>query len=244
MRPTHRRTIRATVRGLTAVLAMTACLGALQGCRSTSQARDVEFSGFLSDYSQLQRHPDEGALYFYSKPSEALRKYTKVMFEPVEIRATPDSKLGKAPKQDVQAIVNYMAARAKELFQKDFPIVHEPGPDVMRVRCALTDMGSKRVVMSTISTVTPVGLALQSLEMIAAGTTLAAGEAAIEAEAVDSMTGERLFAAVDRRVGTMAPDVRHFDKWNHVKDALDYWLERFANRMHKMREEANAAKAK
>jgi hypothetical protein len=228
---------------MTLVVILLAAAFTLAGCRSTSRARDAKFSGFLSNYEQLTRNEGEGTFYAYVNPKADFRKYDKILFEPVALMAGPDSKLGKAPREDVQALVNYMAAKTAEVFTKDYALVKEPGPTTLRVRCALTDVGSKRVAMSTLSSITPIGLALQSIEMLASGTTLAAGEAAIEGEVLDSVTGERLAAAVDRRVGTMMPDKRHFDKWNHVKDALDYWIERLATRLRALRDVKGAPPA-
>lgn len=212
------------------LLMLVAALG-LAGCRSTTRARDVKFSGFLKDYSQLRLNSGEGALYTYVDPKVDFTKYDKVMFEPVVICAAPDSDLGKAPKKDLQALVDYMQVKTREEVGKNFTIVKEAGPGVMLVRSALTDVGSKHVILATASSVTPVGITLQGIEMLAMGTTLAAGDASIEAEILDSVTRQRLAAAVDRRVGTPMPDSRAFDKWEHTKDALDYWIGRLATNL-------------
>lgn len=216
-----------------AVAVLLAAALLLPGCRSTTRAREVKLSGFLKDYAQLKLNSGDGALYTYADPEVDFTKYDKIMFEPVVICAAPDSDLGKAPKKDLQALVDYMQAKTLQEVGKSFTVVKDPGPGVMLVRSALTDVGTKHVVLATASSVTPVGIALQSIEMLAMGTTLAAGDASIEVEILDSVTRRRLAAAVDRRVGTPIPDSRAFDKWGHTKDALDYWIERLAMNLTK-----------
>jgi hypothetical protein len=59
---------------------------------------------------------------------------------------------------------------------------------------------------------------------LALGQTATAGRAAIEAEVLDSQTGERLAALVDGRAGRKVTG--RFDKWKKwqdVRDACDYW---------------------
>lgn len=226
-----------------AVLALFAAATLLPGCSAVTRAKEVKFSGFLKDYSQLKPNPGEGSIYAYINPKTDFSKYDKVMFEPVVLLAAPDSKLGKAPKEDLQALVDYLQAKAKDEVGKHFPVVDSPGPGVLRVRAALTDADTKNVIAATASTVSPVGLTLNGIQMLAMGTTLAAGNASLECEVTDSVTGERLAASVDRRVGTMAPDARQFDKWDHVKAAMDYWVERLVTNFIKLREERARADA-
>ena len=60
------------------------------------------------------------------------------------------------------------------------------------------------------------------------------GEAGAEAELIDSLTGERLMAAVDRRVGT-----KQFKnmtkKWDDVQSAYDHWAMRLRERLAELR---------
>jgi hypothetical protein len=213
------------------------------GCSATTRAKDVKFSGFLGDYSQLKLNPGEGSIYAYINPRTDFSKYDKIMFEPVTLLAAPDSKLGKAPKAELQALVDYLQATAREEVGRRFAVAEGAGPGVLRVRAALTDADTKNVIAATASTVSPIGLTLNGIQMLTLGTTLAAGEASLECEVLDSVTGERLAATVDRRLGTMAPDSRQFDKWDHVKAAMDYWVGRLVTNFAKLREGNRAGTA-
>ena len=56
------------------------------------------------------------------------------------------------------------------------------------------------------------------------------GDVTVEVEALDSLSGRRLGAAVDRRAGASA--VRNTGStWADVEDAFDLWAGRWTNRL-------------
>lgn len=62
------------------------------------------------------------------------------------------------------------------------------------------------------------------------------GTAAIEAELLDSVTGEVLMAAVDRRGGGRSFEGLGVEEgaqnpWSHVEKAFQYWSDRFSQRI-------------
>ena len=62
---------------------------------------------------------------------------------------------------------------------------------------------------------------------LAADTAVAVGSATVELEAQDSITGERLAAAIDERAGTKVLFAkRAYTEWGDVQAALDYWSQR------------------
>ena len=66
--------------------------------------------------------------------------------------------------------------------------------------------------------------AVSALQRVALGQTATAGRATIEAEVLDSQTGERVAALVDGRAGRKVTG--RFDKWKKwqdVRDACDFW---------------------
>ena len=75
---------------------------------------------------------------------------------------------------------------------------------------------------------------IASLGQLAADTQIFVGTAGIEAEILDSVTGERLAAAVDERAGSKALK-GSTSTWSDVKDAFDYWAERLKVRLAELR---------
>jgi hypothetical protein len=111
-------------------------------------------------------------------------------------------------------------------------VVDQPRPGVLWVRAAITQVKPSKPVANTLSTVLPVGWVVSGATKAASGDNMGTGEAASEMEVLDSMTGERLAAAVDRRQGGKSA---FGGKWDDTKDAFDSWPKRFGQRLDEMR---------
>ena len=206
----------------------------IAACSRSTQARSAEPSGFLGDYSQLQEGKSGEALLVYIDPRADIGKYKKVLIEPVKIFAPRDSTLGKMSPKDRRALGTYFFSAIRKQLSQDYVLVNRPGPDVMRVRVALTNADSSSVVLDTISNVAPPALALNALKSVTFGKGVGVGEAQMEAELSDSLTGKRLGAAVDKRVGGKTFGGK-FDKWDDAKNSFDFWAERLRTRLESER---------
>lgn len=208
----------------------------LGGCTTTMQTRSVEPSGFLDDYAQLREGKGKEAQLVYVNEGADFSNYTKILMDPIELHAVPDSKLAKLDQEDQEALLNYFHASVHDHLQGDYVFVEEPGPGVMRLRLAVTEAHGSKPVANTISTLIPIGLAVSTVKAAATGVHLAVAETQAEMELTDSQSGERLAAAVDARAGRKF--TFRFDKWSkyaQVRDAFDYWAERIDNRLAEMR---------
>ena len=205
----------------------------LSGCASTYQKRSVTGSGFLKDYSQLKDRGGDTVMLSYIDPKADFRAYSKIMLDPVRAYASSkDSSMATMSKENQQRLLNYFDAALRENLKKDFTLVNQPGPGVMRVRVAITEAKGSMVVLDTVSSVIPIGLALSSVKAIVTGKHLSVGEIGAEGEGLDSVTGKRLFAAVDARVGrkyTFKFD--KFSRWHTAEDACDFWAKQLHERL-------------
>ncbi len=218
-----------------ALLIMGIALFLAAGCSTPMKGKQIAPSGFLGDYSKLQPGKSGQAQFVYRNPKANFSKYTKIMIDPIGVWAAPKSKLAKLPEKDVTAIVSYLADALRKELSKDYAIVTEAGPDVMRLRVALTEAKGARVVLNTLSSVIPVGLAVSTLKLAATGTHSSVGEVNLEAELLDSQTGERLAAAIDSRAGRKVIASGNFTKWGDVQDAFDFWAEKLRLRLEELR---------
>jgi hypothetical protein len=93
------------------------------------------------------------------------------MLDPVQLWASDNknSALSKLSREDQQLLVNYLYVALRDALQKDYTIVNEPGPDVMRVRCAITEARADRPVMDLLSTATPAGLGISYAKRLVVG---------------------------------------------------------------------------
>lgn len=215
------------------VAAALVATGWLCGCASTYQARTAKPSGFLGDYSQLHKGHKDQPLLVYVNPQADFKKYTKIKLDPISMYVTkPGVGWWKLSPADQQRLANYFDATLREHLATDYTLVDEPGPDVLELRVAITQAKGAKVVLDTVSTVVPMAMAVSALRTVAFGSGTGVGSVGVEFEALDSMSRERLAAAVDARVGRKVTG--KFDKlnrWRAAQDSFDFWAERLQTRL-------------
>jgi hypothetical protein len=210
-------------------------VGLAVSCASTQKTRSVKTVGFLDDYAQLQEGAGEQAQRVYINPGAQWSKYNRIWIEPMAVYASPKSDLEKLSSEDLNGLVNYLDAKLRQELKGDYRFTESAGENVMRLRVAITDADGGRPVLGVMSTVMPIGLAVSAVKKVATGTHSAVGSARIEMEILDSVSGERLAAAVDERAGAKWDLVGAFSKWDDVRDAFDYWAGRLKTRLAELR---------
>jgi len=186
----------------------------LDGC-AAGRMDDFEESGFLIDYSQLTAGDEDRAKLIYVDPDVDFKKYDSLMFDRVSVWLSP-----KAENRDIDPVVfkkmsDYFRNALVEAVKDSYTVVDQPGPNVIRVRAAITDVEPSNPVAKAVSV-----------------DNIGTGGAEAEMELLDSMSSERLAAAVDsRRGGTPASRA----VWEDTKDAFDYWAKRFRERLDEVR---------
>jgi hypothetical protein len=215
-----------------------ACLAVLlaMGCGTTHGLGNIDESGFLKDYSMLHEGEGEDPQLIYINPAVDFADYDKILLEPVSVYAVKDSDLHKLPPEEqrkkLQPLVDYLHATLLEQLSEDYSLVDRAGPGTIRLRVAITGAGSSYVVLDTVSTVVPIGLAISTLKEVFTGESAFVGDARIEAELLDSQTSVRLAAGVDSRAGNkITANFDKFDKWHAVKDCFDKWALRLKTRL-------------
>jgi hypothetical protein len=181
-------------------------------------------SGFLgSDYS-LMKPPAEGsgqkAMLVYTDMNANFTSYNKIMIAPVTFWADDNSKVSAA---DQQALCNYTFNTFTKDLGKNFTIVDQPGPGVLKLSIALTDATSATPGLRSISVVIPQARVLSAIKMAATGTYAFVGSAQGAAKLNDSVSGQLLAAWADKRVGgTSVTNIDVF-QWGDAENAINYW---------------------
>ena len=203
---------------------------ALAACSVTEQAKTdtVQQTGFLKNYSQLQPGAKDQALLVYFNPNARWNRYTKVMIEPVTFWGDASSNVSV---QEQQQLCSYYYNKLNEDVSQKFQIVDRAGPGVMTLRVALTDPTAATPVLRSVSVVIPQARLLNSVANLATGSYAFVGSAQSEGEVVDSQTGERLAAAVDKRSGGLSIKNANVWQWGDAENAMDYWAQRTADRL-------------
>ena len=207
---------------------------ALAACAPSRQPRgEVAESGFLRDYSQLKPGKEGQCKLLYINPNVNWASYTAMHFESVTLWPGKDGGLANLSPEDQQMLADRLYKAVYEALSKDIKMVNGPGPGVMRGRIALTEAKPTNVVLNAVATVVPQIRTLTTITGLAANTALTVGSGTIEGDVTDSLTGQRLAACVDERVGQRS--VQAFGTWSQVQAAFDHWGQQFADRLAQLR---------
>ena len=219
----------ATVRHLVTIIAVLS----LAGCAATHRTREATLTGFLGDYSKFQQGKRNEAQLIYVNPTVNFAAYDKVMIEPITIWQAPaNSVLSRVTKRDLDQLTSqlYWAIRKELEVGGGYVMVQQPGPGVMRLRLAVTEVRHSRPLLDLTTTVLPPALVVSTARRLATGTHMFVGKAAIEAEMVDSLSGKRLLAAVDERAGRKTIRGK-LDAWDDVQSAFNHWAKQLRIRL-------------
>jgi hypothetical protein len=204
----------------------------LSGC-AASGMKDVKQTGFLGDYGQLQPGGDDRAALIYVNPGVDFKPYTKLMFERVSVFLSPTSERREIDPTILKELTDFYQNALLEAVKDGYEVVDQPGPDVLWVRVAITDVVPSNPTSNTLSSIIPIGMVVAGATKAVSDANLGTGEAATEMEVLDSMTKERLAAAVDRRQGGKSA---FRGKWVDTKKAFEFWAKRFRDRLDELRE--------
>jgi len=185
--------------------------------------KEVVKTGFLSDYGNLETKTASSLQY---ADDVALNRYSRFVVDPVNTRfredaqATRSQSEGKLSQSQIDDMTEYMHDTIVAAVRRSGNIVvNKSGPGVARIRSAFTDI-DKSYLMSffPISKMTGTGV----------------GGASLEAEVVDSLTGEQIGAIVESQQGSNTP----FDglgDWDAAKQVMDDWGRRLEMRLSQTR---------
>jgi hypothetical protein len=210
----------------------------------TKHLSGYKYAGFLSDYSKLQPAPDGSQAMVWRKPGVDFKIYTKVLVDRLNFFYHQDAEYKGIDPTELKALADYF----HEAFVKDlgtaYPLVNEPGAEVLRVRAALTDIIPNKPAVSVVTLVVPyltfADLGTSAVAKGGPGSNFYVGSTTIEVEFLDSITNEQVAAYVDRyypkkydvdfekgTVGVVTHGFGQYFKaystWAYTKDAFDYW---------------------
>lgn len=202
----------------------------LSSCASTS-TKTTQGSGFLGDYYQnLAPGTQEGdPKLMWMKPGVDFSKYDKIMFEYVLFALSDESKNKAIDANEMKELADAATQTFVDTLSKDFTLVSQPAPDVLRVRVAITDLKQSSPGLSAVTTIVPVGLAVSLVKKGSSDAWTGSGATTAEMMVLDSMTNEVLGAGQD----TVAAEFEdRFSKWGSAEEAFKFWAERFTKRLN------------
>ena len=190
---------------------------------SAASGQEMMQSGFMTDYSQLQKVTDGTADYRYIAPGaeDKLADYDAVMVDQPEFFIAADSPYRGVKARQLDVLGEALRNGFSTGLAKEYYVVESPGANVLYVRAALSNLKLKRAKLHGADYV-PVGFVTMPARR---GATRDISKKAslrgvvLETEVFDSVTGERLVAIIDSR-STEAGDLTSWDQIDQL--AKDY----------------------
>jgi hypothetical protein len=207
----------------------------LAGCTTTKHRNVV----FLGSGIELQSVPGHPSLLEWSSRPGILSQYHSFLFEPVVVVLGKTATDNQGSVEEMQALSAHLrTAFSEELVRGGYTIVDTPAAGVLRVRAALTQVvpvdPSKNVAAKVVGTVIGVGLFLPTVDI---------GEASVEVDMRDCMTGARVAAFADHKAGrSYFSGLSAYRRWGDVESAFGAWAREFRGRLDQINAAAKTAK--
>jgi len=206
---------------------------------------DYQAKGFLTDYSKLPKTADESGAYRYRDPNTDFGKYNKLLVDRIKIWFQEDSEYKGIDPDELKMLTDYFYEAINTAVGDAYPMVTEAGPDVLRLRIAVTDLVPNKPEASVVTLVVPflwIGDAGTGVAKGEVGSTAFTGEATIEMEALDSVSSQQLAAYIETEVGKkyqwtkgvaegVTSYVKAYSKWDYTKKAMDTWAQLLRKRL-------------
>jgi hypothetical protein len=169
------------------------------------------------------------------------------MVERIKVWFKEDAAYKGIDPAEIKELTDYFHNAIVEAVEGQYPIVREPGPDVLRLRIAMTDLVPTKPSASLITLVVPflwVAEAGSGVVTDKAGSTPFVGEVTIELEALDSQSNRQIAAFIERKIGlkyhwnkgvkTGVTDyLKAYSTWAYTKQAMDHWAQAIRNHLDK-----------
>ncbi len=189
-----------------------ACASAPPGRTSTRVRQPVRTapigSGFLEHYDDLEPDPTSKGRFWFERPGFDWRNYHRVAIDPISIHLEPNRQ--EINDRQVRALTDYFADAVRNELGDAYPLTQSSGPDVLRIRAAVTDLEPARPLLNL-------------LTALAVPMRFDVGRASIEVELLDSVTGERLAAMMDTKRGSKLKVWQGFSRWSDTRGAFRAW---------------------
>ena len=175
------------------------------------QQTKIELSGFLDDYSELELVQEDPPMLAYLAPggTKLFAQYDALLIDQPEVWISPDSKYKGVKPDELKALSDEFQTALVDSLSTDYQIVDAPGPNVLYLRFAVSNLHLKK--KRRLLDYTPVGVvtnvtpgAKQAKEAVKRrvfdySKRLSLIELTVEFELLDSLTGERVAALVEQR---------------------------------------------
>ena len=233
----HKKLILATL-AAGFILLTSAALSAEKQTTTPVYAETHTKSGFLGNYDDFKVINQQTQALVWIRPPHKdfsiLNEYDSIVFSPIEIWMDPSSSYKGVDPNELKVITDYFLESLNKELGSTYKIVEKSGPGVMNIRIAITSVSKTKPDYKKVINLLPVKLAWElgnAAYRKATSQAIDVFEAQAELEILDSESGERLVAAIDKH---QVKDTRKKDEetnWDSMQEILDYWSNTISNRL-------------
>jgi hypothetical protein len=235
------RGLRLTVVPLTFLAGSLLLAGIAARSQEPSKKQDKllsQESGFLGDDAYAKLGPDAGNSdwLIYFKDPDVLRKSNTFLLKPVKVFLVPEAQQRDVNQEDLTKLSDYFTKAMKDQLEAGhYILVTEPGPGVMALRFAITNVEPNGGKMNAAVT----GTTAVATHAVAPGVgelvpRLKVGKVSVEGEMVDSGSGEVEMAFMTSKSGRrFFSGLKAFQKWGDIDAAFRSWAKNFRQRLDK-----------
>ncbi len=177
----------------------------LQGC-----AKPAGRTNFLPSQTELLPCQGNKEKLWWERPGFDWHSYKKVIIDPVVVAGDAASGRSAHDRTEVIELERRFREIVTEKLTPEFSVVTEPGPDVLRIKPAITRVDRANPLLNLVTT----AAVFMPLDM---------GGISIEVEFLDSLTGDLLAAMVETKSGTPLQVVASFSQYGHAENAMEDW---------------------
>lgn len=235
----------------------TALLGSGTDVTASDPSRLTQ-SGFLSDYARLAPVQWAQGIQCWRQPRLDAKRFDKALVAPVKVSLVAGQQQVVDP-GDLATLTAYFHGAMVKALESQMRVVETPGPGVLGIRIALTNLVPTKVGRSLTGTVVPYAFVAEASSGVAtgrpAGSTPYLGETGMEMQFVDTSSGTILAECRDTEIGRKyAADLdagaagaaqtwasgylNSFQSWSYARNAFDKWAVLTAQRLAALRAEA------
>jgi hypothetical protein len=205
----------------------------LTGCATTERVAVKDqpaVCGFLGESCEYLSQGSEGqAGLRWFNPRAQLTRYNKVIVDVVGFYGVDAAKV---PPKDQEALTALFQKSLTDALAKRYQVVDQSGPGVMRLQVALLDADAATPGLRSLTMVIPQARLLSTGAYAISGKYPFVGGAQAAAKVTDSMTGQVLAAAADRRVGGGSVETAAQWQWGDAENAIKAWSQLAADGLY------------
>jgi hypothetical protein len=222
-----------------------ASIGLLEACASTLQAKPEQQAEFLNDQAEHGVASEAVVPHVHAHTKINWAAYDKVELRPIIVSHELSTELSRKDEEELNELVNVFYELLSQRLSQDYVLVDQPTSGAILMEVAITHAERSWIAPQFLSKVSWQLQALNSLARYFRGKPAFAGEVTIQFTVHDSLTGELLFAGIDRRVGGQNLfDKEVFNSWGDVQNSLEFWTEQSAYQLCLARRGSNCSPPK